>query len=112
MPERSTRLDRVSRPDPTRLPSQRAPSGKEALYSTSPQAEPSRPVQVQCDECDVARGLGVRQALCLLRPPFLLNPLNGRLWTRCPSCGERTWLRVRQGQALRALLDRSPSGRG
>lgn len=107
MPERSSRLDRVSRPDPTRLPAQRPAAGKEALYSTSPSAEPSRPVLVSCNECDVERGIRIRQALCLLRPPFLVNPLNGTVWSRCPSCGERTWLRIRQGQALRALLDRS-----
>lgn len=82
--------------------------GKEALYSTAPSAAPSSQVQVLCRRCDVEAGISVVALAKLLRPPVLWNPLTRRLWARCPTCGRRSWLRVRQGQALRALLDRNP----
>lgn len=83
-------------------------AGKEALYSTAPSAAPTSPVQVLCRRCDVEAGITLGAFVRLLRPPVLWNPVTRRLWTRCPTCGRRTWLRVRQGQALRALLDRRP----
>jgi hypothetical protein len=106
-PTRSERLDRVRAPDP-RVPRQRDVAGKEALYSTAPSAAPSSQVQVLCRRCDVEAGVSVVGFVRLLRPPVLWNPLTRRLWTRCPTCDRRSWLKVRQGQALRALLDRGP----
>jgi hypothetical protein len=106
-PTRSERLDRVRAPDP-RAPRQRDVAGKEALYSTAPSAAPSSQVQVLCRRCDVEAGVSVVGFVRLLRPPVLWNPLTRRLWTRCPTCDRRSWLKVRQGQALRALLDRGP----
>jgi hypothetical protein len=108
-PTRSRRLDRVAAPDP-RAPRRRDAVGKEALYSTAPSAAPSSQVQVLCRRCDIETGLSVLSFAKLLRPPVLWNPVTRRLWTRCPTCGRRGWLRVRQGQALRALLDRRPLG--
>jgi hypothetical protein len=107
-PATSPRLDRVHRPD-TSSPRRRDAVGKEALYSTAPSAAPSSPIQVLCRRCDVEAGVSVPGFLRLLKPPVLWNPLTGRLWTRCPTCGRRTWLRVRQGQALRALVVSRPS---
>lgn len=106
-PPRSARLDRVGAPDPRR-PRSRDAVGKEALYSTAPSATPTSPIQVRCGRCDVETGVSVLGFGRLLKPPVLWNPVNGRFWTRCPTCGRRTWLYVRQGQALRALLAYRP----
>ncbi|WP_052664125.1 hypothetical protein [Nitriliruptor alkaliphilus] len=106
-PSRSRRLDRVDPPD-LRTPRPRDVAGKEALYSTAPSAAPSSQVQVLCRRCDVESGISIVAFAKLLRPPVLWNPLTRKLWARCPTCGRRAWLRVRQGQALRALLDRTP----
>lgn len=103
---RSPRLDRVRKPEPG-SPRRRARDGKEALYSTAPTAAPSSQVLVVCERCDVESGLTVLDAAKMLVPPFLWNPVAGWLWARCPACERRSRLRVRQGQALRALLDRN-----
>lgn len=102
-------FDRISRPDPTR-PRPRDDRGKEALYSTSPSASPTSQVELQCRRCGVPFGLSVLGIVKLLRPPFLWDPVRGRLWARCPACERRSWIEVRAGQALRALLDRRPDG--
>lgn len=103
----SPRLDRVSKPDPRR-PQFRDRHGKEALYSTSPGAAPARPVTVSCNRCEVERGLKLAEALAVLRPPFVVNPMSRKVWARCPTCRRRAWLRLRMGTSLRVLLDRSP----
>lgn len=102
---RSASFDRVSPPRP-RTPGERDREGKEALYSTAPSAAPSSQVLVVCERCDVESGLTLVDAAKLLVPPFLWNPVSGKLWSRCPACGRRSTLRIRQGQALRALLQR------
>lgn len=107
-PATSARLDRVSRPDPTRS-RVRPGDGKEALYSTAPTAAPTSQIEVRCRRCDVVSGVSVLQMVPMLRPPFLWDPVRGRLWTRCPVCSRRSWLEVRTGQALRVLLDRRPT---
>lgn len=107
-PATSTRFDRVSRPDPAAA-RDRDGRGKEALYSTSPTSRPARPIEVRCRRCDVRLGLPVREAVRLLRPPWLINPTTQRLWTRCPACSRRSWLEVRPGPPLRALLERPAS---
>ncbi len=106
---RISRFDRVSRPDPAAR--ERDASGKEALYSTAPTAAPTRPIEVSCRRCGVTSGLSVGDALGMLRPPFLLNPLTGTMFARCPSCGRRSWLDASTGQALRAVLNRAPGPR-
>lgn len=107
LPGPSPRFDRVQPPDPQRS-RRRDEAGKEALYSTAPSATPSSQVLLYCRRCDVEAGVTLVQLLGRLRPPVLWNPLTRRWLGRCPTCGERGWLRVRQGQALRALLDRRP----
>lgn len=104
---RSERLDRIRGPDAARS-RHRDHDGKEALYSTSPGAAPTSPVLVVCERCDVEKGIGLLDAVRLLRPPVFVNPASGRMWAKCPTCERRSWLRVRKGQALRALLDRDP----
>ena len=107
---RNARFDRVQRPDPG-APRTRTRDGKEALYSTAPTAAPSSQVLVVCERCDVESGVSVLDAVRMLVPPFLWNPLTRRLWARCPACGHRACLRVRMGQALRAFLDRDVANR-
>lgn len=106
---RSERLDRVGKPSPGGSRDRtRSGQGTEALYSTSPQATPTSPVQIVCERCDVERGIGLLDTVRLLLPVAIVRPLARRVWTRCPACERYSWLRVRQGQALRALLDRTP----
>jgi hypothetical protein len=113
MPDRHSqpheRFDRVTKPEPGSRPRDR--EGKEALYSTAPTSAPTRPLEVTCRRCGVTRGLTVREGLMLLKPPFLLNPLTGTMFARCPSCGRRSWLDATSGQALRALLGQRPGTR-
>ena len=106
---RSDRFDRVTPPVPGSRT--RDADGKEALYSTAPTAAPTKPLEVTCRRCGVTSGLTLREALSLLRPPMLANPLTGTMWSRCPSCGRRSWLDGSPGQALRALLDLAPAPR-
>jgi hypothetical protein len=101
-------FDRIPKPDP-REPRRRDFQGKEALYSTAPTAAPTAQVEVYCRRCDVLTGVSLLGALRLLRPPMFWDPLRGRIWSRCPTCDRRAWLVVKTGQALRVLLDRSPT---
>jgi predicted RNA-binding Zn-ribbon protein involved in translation (DUF1610 family) len=92
-------LDRVEAPDPSR-PRQGDVKGRRALYSVDSTANPTPVVIVRCPACGVERGLTIQQAGTLLRPPFVMNPLSRRMWTRCPTCGERAWLRVERGPGV------------
>lgn len=108
-PARSARLDRVHAPDPA-APRDRDAVGKEALYSTAPSATRTSQLLVHCRRCDVEAGMSVLGfARQLIPPPLAFNPLNRRIYARCPTCHRRSWISVRQGQQLRALLDRKPS---
>lgn len=80
--------------------------GKEALYSTSPAAAPSRPVVARCRRCGARLSLTVGDLARLLVPPFVADPFRRRLCSRCPACGHYAWLELRAGQALRVLLER------
>jgi hypothetical protein len=100
-----SKFDRVAKPTP-RSATGRDHRGKEALYSTAPGAEPTSQVLIVCQRCDIESGVSVVAMARVLTPPALWNPVSGRLWGRCPACQRRSWLRVRKGQALRALLDR------
>lgn len=107
-PPRSARLDRVRTPDPA-APRDRDAEGKEALYSTAPSAMPTSQLLVHCRRCDVEAGVSLLGfARQMIPPPLAFNPLNRRILARCPTCQRRSWLNVRQGQQLRALLDRRP----
>lgn len=101
-------FDRVRRPEPGRV-RDRDRAGKEALYSTAPSARPTAPVEMRCERCGAQMGLATGDALRLLRPPWLFNPLSRRLWSRCPACSRRAWLVVTPGPSLRALLSRPPT---
>jgi hypothetical protein len=92
-------LDRVRSPDPLR-PRRADLQGKRALYSVDPDAHPTPAVIVRCPRCDVERGLTPGQLPALLRPPWLANPPARTLWTRCPTCRRRAWLRVRLGPGI------------
>lgn len=108
-PRRSPRLDRVEAPgsSPARA---RDLAGKEALYSTAPSAARTSQVLVLCRRCDVETGISIAGFVRRLTPPTLWNPITKTVLARCPTCERRSWLRVRKGQQLRALLDRRPEG--
>lgn len=100
----SSKFDRVRKPDPTRRRDDIV--GKEALYSTSPEAEPSSHLLVLCHRCDVESPVSFWQIPRILVPPVIPDPINRRFLAKCPTCRHRAWLEVRQGQALRALFSR------
>ncbi len=97
----SPAFDRI-RP-PGSAPTGRDDLGKEALYSTAPSAAPTSQVELRCRRCDVPFGLSLVKMVRLLTPPFLVDPVRRRLYSRCPQCGHYAWLEVRTGQALRVL---------
>jgi hypothetical protein len=66
-------------------------------------------VLVLCRRCDVETGVSVVGFVKHLAPPTLWNPVTKTVLARCPTCQRRSWLRVRKGQELRALLDRRPT---
>ncbi len=107
-PGTSAAFDRISSPRPGTAEG-RDGLGKEALYSTSPSAAPTSPVDAWCRRCDVPFGVSVGLLVRLLVPPFLIDPVRRRVWTRCPACDRYAWIQLRTGQALRVLLDRDPS---
>lgn len=107
-PQRSARFDRVRAPDP-KMSRPRDAEGKEALYSTAPSATPTSQLLVHCRRCDVEAGVSIWTFARHLVPPLLINPLTRRIRARCPTCRQRAWLNVRQGQQLRALLQRDPA---
>lgn len=92
-------LDRVRPPDPTR-PRRGDVQGKRALYSVDTESNPTSLVVVDCPECEISRGLTLPELPGLLRPPWLLNPCGRRLWTQCPTCGDRTWLDIHRGPGI------------
>ncbi len=100
-PGTSPAFDRIT----PRAPSDAARDGlgKEALYSTAPSAAPTSQVELHCRRCDVPFGLSVLGLAKLLAPPFLVDPVRRRLYSRCPACSRYAWLDVRTGQALRVL---------
>lgn len=96
-------LDRVRAPDPSRL-RRGDTKGKRALYSVDEEALPTPATVVRCPRCEVERPLSVAESLSLLRPPFLVDPVRRRIWSRCPTCRQRSWLRVRVGPGLPVKL--------
>ncbi|TVR20327.1 MAG: hypothetical protein EA387_11515 [Nitriliruptor sp.] len=101
-PASSAAFDRITPPRP-RDRTRRDGLGKEALYSTAPSAAPTTQVDLHCRRCDVRFGLSVLGCCRLLRPPFLVDPLRWRIWTRCSACERYAWIDVTVGQALRVL---------
>ena len=100
-PGTSPAFDRITPPGSNATP--RDGLGKEALYSTAPSAAPTSQVELRCRRCDVPFGLSLLGVAKLLAPPFLVDPVRRRLYSRCPACGRYAWLEVRTGQALRVL---------
>jgi hypothetical protein len=100
-------FDRVGHPAGGRPRRARDDEGKEALYSTSPEAPPDAHLLVACERCGVVRGLRWLEVAKLARPPFVVNPLRpSHVWTRCPACEQRGWLHVSAAGVVRAYLFR------
>lgn len=92
-------LDRVRAPDPTR-PRPGDVRGKRALYSVDDEANPTTTLTVRCRRCGAERGLTLREVPRLFCRPWIPNPFNRTLWTRCPACEERSWLEVHLGSGI------------
>lgn len=107
-PDDPTGFERLRAPDSQR-PRARDGLGKEALYSTAPTAQPAAQLVFRCRRCGARAGLRGWEAARLLAPPWLGDPVRRRVWTRCPSCGQRSWLELRAGPALRVLVTRGPA---
>jgi hypothetical protein len=101
VPREETRgLDRLRPPDPMK-PRSHDLEGKRAIYSVDPDANPTPVVLVRCARCDVERGLTLQEAKHLLSFPMLVHPLRWvNLWTRCPTCSRRAWIRVKRGPGI------------
>ncbi len=99
------KFDRVARPQTPRA-RDRDDAGKEALYSTSPEAPTSGIVNVVCRRCASRSSLSARQAIKLLKPPMVFNPLkiSAPIWAKCPACSKRSWLHLEPGDAVKAYL--------
>lgn len=101
VPRDGTRgLDRLHAPDPM-APGRPDLEGKRAIYSVDPDANPTPILLVRCDRCEVERGLVLAEAKQLLTFPMLVHPIRlFKVWTRCPTCGRRAWLRVKRGPGI------------
>lgn len=107
MAELDHTFDRVGRPDP-RKRQRRDDEGKEALYSTSPEAPPDAHLLVSCERCSVVSGLRGLEVARLAKLPVVVNPFRpSHVWAKCPACERRGWLHVSFGGVLRAYLVRS-----
>lgn len=72
------------------------PQGRRSLYSVADQAPALGAVTVDCSSCERTSVIGPRRLLGLVAPSVHL-PLIKRghpSWMRCPSCGNRTWVRL------------------
>ena len=76
----------------------RDPLGRMALFS-SPEPEPERRrgAVVECSSCLAATRVSVTQLARAALPVSVHLPLVRRYgsFMRCPSCGRRTWVRIR-----------------
>jgi hypothetical protein len=89
----------VRRPDPGR-PRSDDVVGRRALYSVDSDAHPTPVAILRSPRCEVEQGLTGREVRMLLRPPFVVNPLFRTVWTRCPTCRQHGWLRLRRGPGI------------
>ena len=79
------------------LPPERDPMGKMALFSSEGQRRPGGTLLVDCSTCRRETPVSPVQLVRAALPFSLHLPLVRRFHSlmRCPSCGRRTWVRVR-----------------
>lgn len=97
-------FDRIKAPDAwaRRNDSQGDPQGRAALFTggdtavRAAKAGPENGLSVSCSRCGQTRAVDARTATRMAAPLFLIAP-----WKRfpifavCPSCGVRSWLRLK-----------------
>lgn len=72
------------------------PQGRRALYSVAEQAPALGSVTIACSSCERETVVTPRRFVTLAAPSVHLPWVKRGhgSWMRCPSCGERTWVRV------------------
>lgn len=93
--ERPAALRRV--PTPADRPRRVDPQGKRSLFSDEVAPPGVGSVSLRCSRCEARSVVSMVQA-AKLALPSLYVPVPGRtdqVWMKCPSCGARTWVRVR-----------------
>jgi hypothetical protein len=96
-------FDRIKPPDEwSRRVEPQDPEGRAALFTGVDEAVhaakvgPPQGFRVHCSRCGETTGVDVRTALRMAVPLFLLAPWKDHpVFAVCPSCGARSWLRVR-----------------
>ena len=97
-------FDRIKAPDAWARRQSEAvdPQGRAALFTgadeavSSAKAGPAEGFRVHCSRCDSTTAVDSRTALRLAAPLFLLAPWKSHpVFAVCPTCGARSWLRVR-----------------
>lgn len=84
---------------PDAVPLRNAPAdplGRRALYSVAEQPPCLGAVTIDCSACSETSVVTPRRLVGLVLPSLHL-PLVRRgysSWMRCPSCGQRTWVRI------------------
>lgn len=70
------------------------PEGKVALFSGQPRG--SGRFQIECSSCQSHTRSGARTLARLAFPVNFTVPFKyHHTWLKCPSCGQRTWVRIR-----------------
>lgn len=97
-------FDRIKPPDgwSRRDPEAVDPEGRAALFTNAERAVRTTPagppdgLRVDCSRCGASTGIDGGTALRMAAPLFLVAPWKSHpVFAVCPSCGVRSWLRVR-----------------
>ena len=96
-------FDRIKPPDEwARRVEPQDPEGRAALFTGideavhAAKAGPPQGFRVHCSRCGQTTGIDARMAVRMAVPLFLLVPWKDHpVFAVCPSCGARSWLRVR-----------------
>jgi hypothetical protein len=79
------------------IPKERDPMGRMALYSIEQKPRATGTLIVECSSCRREKPVTVIELMLAALPFSIHLPVIRRFhsYMRCPSCGRRTWLRVR-----------------
>lgn len=96
-------FDRIKAPDGwSRREDAGDPEGRAALFTGAEQVVnnakvgPPEGFRVSCSRCSATTAIDSRTALRMAAPLFLVAPWRSHpVFAVCPSCGVRSWLRVR-----------------
>ena len=96
-------FDRIKQPDSwSRRVEPQDPEGRAALFTgvdetvRSAKVGPPQGFRVECSRCGDTSSVDGRTAVRMAMPLFLVAPWRQHpVFAVCPSCGARSWLRVR-----------------